>query len=201
MRIGHADWHDGKSYDLTLLASASIEDTHTIASLLIPPRGWRDVEALALLDTDAARDALRASMQAGSIDVQLAIARYTPTLVSDEARSALLLRALQLDVLSGDLSLALDQVVDFHPPAIVDALFRGLFARPGDVACNYAAMLAFVFQKTDSSFDWEFRPLFLRFNTAHQAERIDAFRELCAFIGLDAAPLMASIGVVATPCA
>ena len=140
-------------------------------------------------------------VETGSIDVQLAIARYAPTFVSDEERSAMLVRALQLDELSGVLSLALDQVGAFHPPAIVDALLRGLFARPGDVACHFAAMLAFVFKKADSSFDWEFRPLFLRFNTDLHAERVDAFRELCALIGLDAVPLMASIRVVASPSA
>lgn len=199
MRIGQAEWRDGESYDLALLLSASLEDAYAIAVMLIPPRGWRDIEALASLNVDAARDALRAAKESGSIDVQLAMARYAPTFLSDEERSAILVRALQLDELSGDLSLALDQVADFHPPAVVDALFRGLFERPGDVACNFAAMLAFVFEKADSSFDWAFRPLFLRFNTDLHAERVDALGELCALIGLDAAPLMASIGVVASP--
>ena len=112
----------------------------------------------------------------------------------------MLLCALQLDGLSSDFSLALDQVVNFHPLAIVDALLRDIRVL-GDVACHYAANLAFMLKMTNSSFDWKFRPLFLRSTTDHHAERLDAFRELCAFIGLDAAPLMASISVVATPSA
>jgi len=199
MRIGYAEWRDGDGYDLSLLPSASVEAKHAIALLLIPPRSWRDVEALASLDTDAAQAALRAAGHAGSTDVQLAIARYAPTLLSEHQRAESLIEALRRDELTGDLSVALDAVVDFHPPAVIAVLFRGLFERPGDVACNFAGMLAFVFDKSASSFDWEFRPLFLRFNTESQAERIDAFRDLCALLGLDAASLMASIGVIASP--
>ena len=66
----------------------------------------------------------------------------------------------------------------FHPPAIVDALWRGLTTRQGDVATHYAAMLAFVYGKADSPFDWSMRPLFLKFNTTSTAERQAAIAEL-----------------------
>lgn len=51
----------------------------------------------------------------------------------------------------------------FHSPPVVDALFRGLFLRPGDVACHFAGMLVYVHGRSRSSFEWAKRPLFLRF--------------------------------------
>ena len=79
----------------------------------------------------------------------------------------------------------LDQVERFHPPAIVDALWRGLTTRQGDVAAHYAAMLAFIYGKADSSFDWSLRPLFLKFNTESEAERHAALAELRARVGVE----------------
>ena len=60
MAIGYDEWHDGIGYDLTALAEASQAERGAIESLLLPraEQDWRDVEALAALDTPAARVAL-----------------------------------------------------------------------------------------------------------------------------------------------
>jgi diadenosine tetraphosphatase ApaH/serine/threonine PP2A family protein phosphatase len=89
------------------------------------------------------------------------------------------------DLYSG-LSKTLDQIEDFHPPEVVEALFRGALQREGEVSVHFAAMLMFVHGKAKEPFDWEQRPFFLRFHTENRAERAAAFQELCEKIGVDA---------------
>ncbi len=185
MNIHYGPWLDGTGYNLDLLTGASDAEKTMVEQLLAPPRGWRDVEALAALDTDTARAAVQQALQSDIAEVRAAVLRYAPSSASDTERSATMLRALNDGKFFDDLSSVLDQVEQYHPPEIVNALFRGLLVRPGEIATNYAAMLAFVHGKADSTFDWDLRPLFLKFNTDDDAERTDAFDELCALLELD----------------
>lgn len=104
------------------------------------------------------------------------------------------MRALRHGKFFDDLTSALDQVGEIHPPEIVDELFRGLLVRPGEIATNFAGMLAFVYGKGDSAFDWNRRPLFLKFNSDDGGERRRTFDELCALLELDAVAVLARSG-------
>ena len=61
---------------------------------------------------------------------------------------------------------------------MVDALWRGLETRQGDVAMHYAGMLAFLHGKADSSFDWALRPLLMEFKTEDSVARRAAIQKL-----------------------
>lgn len=193
MQIDYEKWHDGIGYDLDVLAEANDDEKRTILSYLIPPSGWRDIEALAAIDSDVARKALHKALTSDNAEVRAAVTRYAPSIASEDERTEVLLRALKHGKFYDDLTSALDQVEDFHPPAIVDALFRGLFVRPGEIATNFAAMLAFVHGKAESAFDWGLRPLFLKFNSDDGAERERAFEELCVLLELNPAEVKARI--------
>jgi hypothetical protein len=82
----------------------------------------------------------------------------------------------------------LAEVESSHPASIVDALWRGLTTRPGDVAVHYAAMLAFLHGKAESTFDWSLRPLFLAFNTPSETERQAALAELRTLTSAEQTP-------------
>lgn len=193
MRMDYERWHDGVGYDLAVLAEANEDELKSILSQLIPPSGWRDVEALAVIDSDVARNALKKALKGGNAEVRAAVTRYAPWLTTNDERTETLLRALKHGQFFDDLTSALDQVEEFHPPAIVNELFRGLFVRPGEIATNFAGMLAFVHGKAESSFDWELRPLFLKFNSDDGAERERAFAELCGLLELDPSQVRARI--------
>ena len=124
---------------------------------------------LAELGSASAERSLRGALNSGSHEIRLAVMRRAPHLVDEQARTEMLLHALEsatpFDGLDATLS---DRSERFHPPPIVDALWRGLDTRPGDVAVHYAAMLAFIYGKADSAFDWSMRPLFLKFNTVSE---------------------------------
>lgn len=187
-------WHDGIGYEVALLAQATDTEKNVIAGMLIPPSGWRDVEALAWLGTDTAHEALRKAIHSSTAEVRTAVTRYAPGVATDDERTTLLVKALQHGRFYGDMTSALSQVAKFHPPRVVNALFRGLFVRPGDVACHFAAMLTFIYGKAETDFDWDKRPLFLKFNTDDGAVRQAAFNELCAMLEIDPAETLATVG-------
>lgn len=187
MIIDYEKWHDGIGYDLEALAALSPSERKSVEAMLIANgmRDWRDVEALATFDTPASRAVLRAAMRHSDPEIRNAVLRHAPQLVSESTRIKSLVAALQTAVSFGGLGQTLDQVADFHPPPIIEALFRGALERSGDVAVHFAAMLSFIHGKAPVPFDMEQRPFFLRFNTPNRAERETVFRELCAQIQVD----------------
>ena len=181
-------WHDGVGYDLNTLRAMSPAELKTTEAMLIR-RGvddWRDVEALACFNTPAAHAALRAAMNHANPEVRHAVTRHAPELISDSTRIASLVDGLQSAVFFGGLRQTLDQVADFHPAPIVEALFRGTLDRAGEEAVHFAAMLCFIHGQAAEPFDMAQRPFFLRFNTDSRTERETVFRELCEKIGVDA---------------
>ena len=182
------NWRDGIGYDVRLLKSAMPHEIAVIESLLLihGVNDWRDVEALAAIDSEGARKRLREALKDGVPLITFAIAQHAPDLVSDAERTKSLVDALERSEIYGGLTQALLQAEDFHPPEVIAALLRGALARSGEAAVHFAAMLMFVYGAAQSSFDWKHRPLFLRFNTEDRAEREAAFRELCKKIGVPA---------------
>lgn len=181
-------WREGTGYDVGIFKMASPEELVEIETLLLS-RGiddWRDVEALASLDSPRAKVALRKALKSSHHRVRLAVAEYAPGLVSEAERIAILADALEGSDTYGGLTQALLEIEAFHPPEIIDALLRGVLNRSGGPPVHFAAMLMFLHGKASSAFDWNHRPFFLKFNTDDLGERIRLFRELCGKIGVDA---------------
>ncbi len=197
MQIDYEKWHDGIGYDIDIIRNATPEELVEIENLLVlrPVVDWRDVEALAALDSPRARALLKKTLLHGNHELRVAVADHAPHLVSDNARTASLVAALHGADLYGGLSQALDQVEDFHPPEVIDALFHGLLKRDGEAAVNFAGMLMYLHGKASEPFDWDQRPFFLLFHTTNMAERREHFRELCRRIGVDADALLQRLGM------
>lgn len=189
MVIDYEKWHEGIGYDIDIIKQATAEELVEIEDLLVR-RGisdWRDVEALAAVNSPRAKVLLRKALQSSKAEVSTAVARHAPDLVSDTERTEMLVNALQGARAYEGLSQTLLQVEEFHPPEVVNALLRGVLERDGETAVHYAAMLMFIHGKAESSFDWELRPFFLQFNTDDRAEREKYYRELCEKIGVEPA--------------
>lgn len=188
MHIDFEKWHDGIGYDLDALRAASDEERGRIEALLLrrrPPE-WRDIEALALLDTEHARNALRAELQSGNSQSRVAVIRFAPQLAAEAERTAALIQALRETKIYGGLTQTLAEVAEYHPPEVIAELFRGVLSRDGEVAVHLAALLLYVHGKTAEPFDWDHRPLFLRFHTTDERERHAAFCDLCALLEVNA---------------
>ena len=181
MKIGFEEWHDGIGYDIEAIRIASQVERDAIEQILInhSPRDWRDIEALAELNTKCARETIKEAIKNPNPVVRVAVTRYSPDLVTDNERTKSLTDALQNTEPFWGLSQVLDEVKRYHPPKVKEALIKGLLSRKGDVAVHFVAMLFYLFGESKEPFDWKQRPFFLRFNTEDRNERVELFREVC----------------------
>lgn len=186
MVIDYEKWHDGIGYDLDALAAMD-RDQRAAAEVMLLAKGigdWRDAQALAFLDRPSSRSALRAALEHADAPIRLAVARYAPELATPEIRAASLVSALATVRAFAGLSLALAEAAEFHPPEVMQALWRGVAEREGDVAVHFAALLTYLHGQADSIFDWAQRPLFLTFHTEDQARRAEAVEALLRRLGV-----------------
>ncbi len=188
MEMDYDKWREGEGYDLGLLAQASESDRADIERTLLQnaPFNWRDIEALAVLDSPKARAAIMNAFYHADTETRMSVHRYAPELISERLRIDSIVRALQESEIFYGLSQALDEIEEFHPPEVIQALLRGLMQRDGATACHFAAMLYYLHGLSESAFDWDHRPFFLKFNTDNLAEREVVVRELCRSIGVTA---------------
>lgn len=188
MQIDYEKWHDGIGYDVTAITSASQAERNAIEDMVINhrPRDWRDIEALAELNTARAKAAMKSAMKDPNPIVRIAVTRFAPNLVSNQERIQSLIDALQTSHLFYGLSQTLDDITKFHPKPVKEALLQGVLNREGEVAVLFAAMLFYLYGKTDDPFDMKLRPFFLSFNTEDREKRLQAFRALCRQLNINA---------------
>jgi len=183
-------WHDGTGYDLAALRQVPAERRAELEDVLIQhiPRDWRDIEALAEIDSARARQAIHEALDDPDPAVRREARRHVPESAIDSAgREARLVELLTGPNLRDHLTEALDEAEEFHPPAVIAALLRAAAEGDGESAVHCAAMLYYLHDKADEPFDWNHRPFFLRFNTSDRAEREVVFRELCQNLGVNRA--------------
>jgi len=181
MKIGFEEWHDGIGYDIAVLRIASQKELDMIEQILINhnPRDWRDIEALAQINTKCAREIIKEAIKDSNPIVRIAVIRFAPDLITDNERSQSIIHALQNTEIFSGFSNVLNEVERYHPEEVKETLIKGLLNRTGDVAVHFAAMLFYLFGKAKEPFEWEQRPFFLRFNTEDRKMRVEVFRELC----------------------
>jgi hypothetical protein len=184
--MDYEKWHDGTGYDLTALDEMTQEDRQEIVGILRTKidEPWWTFEALDRINTPDSLSEIERALKHPNLEVRIAAARFSRGRENEKER--ILVEALEKSEFYGGLTQALVQVETFHPAAIVDALLRGLLKRGDSGAVSFAGMLLYVHGKADSSFDWERRPLFLRFGAQNIEDRRKAFVELCEIIGVDA---------------
>lgn len=186
--IDYERWREGESYDLDALRELDPDERFRAEQWLLAraDKDWRDLEGLLALDTETARAAVVNQLRTGKLEQRLQAARLLegdPGLDADIEAAAV--AGLESALLYGGLSVALDLATTRRTPALIIALFRAALRDEGDAAVHAAARLAFIHRKAKEEFDWELRPLFLRFNTQDRAEREAVFRELCTLCGVD----------------
>lgn len=181
MNLDFEKWHDGIGYDIEAIRIASQAERDAIEQILInhSPRDWRDIEALAEINTKCARETIKEAIKDPNPVVRVAVTRFAPDLVTDNERSQSIIDALQNTEIFSGLSQVLDEVERYHPEEVKEVLIKGLLNRKGDVAVLFAAMLFYLFGEAEKPFDMKQRPFFLRFNTEDRKERVEVFRELC----------------------
>ena len=187
MNIDYEKWRDGISYDLEALAEANKEEREQIERILVnkDSTDWRDIEALAILDTPKARSTILRALVGDKNEVNMAVLRFAPELVSNQVKTRVLVKALKSASFFDGFSITLNIVSEYHPEEVIHELFHGLIYREGEIAVHFAAMLFYIFGKAETIFDEEYRNFFLKFNTSILSERKLVFKELCEKINVD----------------
>lgn len=188
--MNYERWHDGVGYDLAALDEMMEGDKDSTVDMLISnlDEPWRIFEALEYANTPKALAVIKEALRHQSLGVRIAASRFAKGVDTDRER--VLIDALERADFYEGLSQALDQVETFHPPGVVDALLRGLLKRGDSGAVNFAGMVLYIYGKADSTFDWDRRPLFLRFGTEDLKEREQAFLEICTILEIDPKPYL-----------
>jgi hypothetical protein len=185
LRLDYERWHDGVPIDLDALAALAGEERASAeARLLGGQLTWREVQALAVLDTPAARAALREVLDGSDHQARMAVVRHAPSLLEDGELDAQLVAGLASASIGDGLTSVLDLVEAHHPPVVLDALLAGARDRPGDVAVHLAALADFLLGPATEAFDWDHRPFYLRFHALPgSGERQEVFAELLTRCG------------------
>jgi hypothetical protein len=187
MNIDYEKWRDGIGYDLKALAEANNEERIEIERILVnkDKRDWRDIEALAILDTPNARSTIIQALLGYNNEVNMAVLRFAPQLVNNQLKTMVIVKALKSASFFDGFSHTLNIVGEYHPEEVVRELFNGLINREGGVAVHFAAMLFYIYGKAETIFDEENRDFFLKFNTSILSDLRLAFKELCEKIDVD----------------
>jgi hypothetical protein len=185
MVLDYEKWHDGVGYDLDAMAAIPVSEHPVLLSLLAPPKGWREINALLALATPAAIDALRtAGASSGSIEVRIHVADKAPSLLDEPTRIGILCDAIMTANFTDGLINALEQITRFHPPPVYDALLRGIETRDGSTSFHLAATLAHIHGAEGGASNPALQPLLLQFSTPDRAAKARALTTLFRFLGL-----------------
>lgn len=161
MAIDYAKWREGEGYDLESMREMSQIELTEVEALLMDrlkrDGDWRDVEALAAIDTETAKAAVLSAQKHQITNVRNYAVRLGPITEADVVRA--LESAKSMDGLDASLRMAEDCNTTLVRRAVLD------MARNGDstVRVHMVAMLYFLMGKSKEAFEWKHRPYFLSF--------------------------------------
>jgi len=181
-------WHDGEGYDLKALAEMTDDERrHAEADLLRDTKDWRDIEALAAIASETAKARVREILANGPLKLRIAAAHaLTGDHTLERAREDAVIAILETGDLNDGFVRALDMAAEVKSPRIIDALLRCTLRPTSVLAVNAAGLVYYLFGKASEPFEWEKRPLFLRFGEGGEKQR-EAFRDMCMTCGIDPA--------------
>jgi hypothetical protein len=186
MQIDRDAWIDGRGYDLDALNRCTESDKTQILDILRnnleSHADWRDVEAVAAMDTQTAECLLSNLADHPDADVRL----HAMTYLEDRGDAAPLMGEivrLLRDPAAAVATNLLMTLAEEHPtPEVQAALLDCALDGAEDLRVHAAALALYLAGIAQQNFDWNYRPLFLRFGEPDRNERLAALDELLALM-------------------
>jgi hypothetical protein len=189
MQISYSDWRDGAGYDLEALRQITDNErgavVETLSGRIASTPNWRDVEALAEIETPAARDALRRALEASDAQTRLRAAEILTEAGEAADLEGVIIEALRESELFGGLSQALDLAAEHPSPRIQETLLELSLSGHREQRVHCAALALYLGGQASEPFDWEHRPFFLRFGEDDRETQVEAYLELCRRLGVE----------------
>lgn len=183
------DWREGEGYDLDALVEIRKKE-RPLAIRLLSERldnhgDWRDVEALAAIDLPEAREQLRKATQHTNYQVKLRAAEELEGLGEDANMEDQIIAALRGSEIYSGLTQALELAEEHPTERIKDTLLDvALNGSDEGSRVNCAGLALYLGGKASEAFDWDYRPLFLKFGEEDRSTRLEAYREMCGLLGI-----------------
>jgi len=186
MKIGYIEWHDGISYDLEALQEFSTDELDYIETLLISRKDedWRDVEALAVLRSPAAIQALKDCLESPNYDCQLFAVRYLKEMNILDRVDQVVVTTLPLTKIGEGFSLALALAKEYPSDAIKHIVLWCCLNGNESIRVLCAAMALYLYGMTTDYYDTSHQIVF-EFHEPDRTKRIDPFTRLCEMIDVD----------------
>lgn len=191
MKIDSEKGRIGIGYDLKVLKELSAEELKQVEAVLIPrkDKDWRDVEALAEVNTPTALNAVKACLDSPNLEVRIFAAKFLKEKNILDRVEEVLLKTLPITKPGGGLVQALRLAKEYPTEAVKQKLIWCALHGPDVTRTHCAAMALFLYGKAETEFDNKQKIIF-SFGVADKAKRLEAFPEFCQIIGANPADYM-----------
>ncbi|BCY17463.1 MAG: HEAT repeat domain-containing protein [Chloroflexi bacterium] len=183
MKIDYYKWHDGIGYDLDALNELDSSELKQVEDLLISrkDRDWRDVEALAALNTPGSIQALRDTLTSPNLECRLMAVRYLKDLGIEDHIEEVIVQTLPQTSIGDGMTYALTLAKLYQTENIRRAVLRSAFTGKDDIRVHCAAMALYLYGISKSDFDKDFKIIF-EFHEKDFNARKRIFERLCAMV-------------------
>jgi hypothetical protein len=188
MNIGMDEWRDGIGFDINSLQKVLDSERDALVRILAERLetnpDWREIEALGVIGTRAAKEAIRRAVEHGNRETRLYAAEQLAKMDEPENLERVIIETLRMTTLGSGLSKAIDMAEKHPSPRIQDALLDLALNGNEDQRIHCAALALYLGGKAKEAFDWNHRPFFLKFGDDDRKVQIEAYTELCERLGV-----------------
>src|SRR5262245_4415499 len=188
MQITSDQGRDGIGFDLDTLEQVSETERENLTRMLterLDEYGdWREMDALMLIGTPAAKDAVRRASTSPNLETQLHAAKKLAEAGDPVDLEGIIIVTLRNTDRSSGLSQAIHLAEQYPSPRLQEALLDLALNGSEEQRIHCAALALYHGGKAESPFDWDHRPFFLRFGDDDRQVQIDAYKELCQRLGI-----------------
>jgi hypothetical protein len=185
MKIGYNEWHDGIGYDLNALKKMSPEELKQVEELILTRKDsdWRDVEALAALNTPSTIQALKDCLQSNNFDARLFATKYLKEMGIEDHVEEIVINTLPETKIGVGMTYALTLAETYPTERIRQTVLRCALVGNDDIRIHCAAMALHLYGKAHSNFDSKQKIIF-EFRNPDLTTRMKSFRRLCSLVGV-----------------
>ncbi len=187
MKIDYYKWHDGIGYDLDALRQLPPDELISVENRLIKRnnKDWRDVEALDVIGSERAINAIKKGLNSFNDEVKIESARklQARSILNDAEMESLIVSMLQTtnDGISISFTKIMDLAQEYPTTAVKQQLLWNTLHGHEDIRVQSAALVYFLCGLSSSKWDHNYQSSYFQFKTNDLSQRMLAFSVLCHY--------------------